>query len=508
MTRALLNLLLKSLPLVLGIAATGAQAQTTVPLPQVRGPLAITEVSRPFLAADRTQQPVALAPLQWVEQEFLVNGSANVYDWTADGGVATQVTAAPYATRLLVRRPADPARFNGTVVVELLNDARVYDWSFLWALSWQHFVDEGVAWVGITHTPQAIEALKRFDAARYGELGFANPQPAEQCGTPATTSPLEEGLQWDMISQVGALLKSSNTGAPLQGLDVDYLLLTSHHGQAGTYANSLHRTAREADGTPIYDGFLLESADTVMRLRRCGTAPAAGAPHQVVRNAGVPVIRIVPEGEALTAAVSRRDDSDAAADPFRQYEIPAAPRMDKIYFDYLPLIEDQLKAGQPASNGKWPYDYRCEPDVDLLELPIKRYLVNGAFANLDRWVRTGMPAPRAARLDILNAGTAEAAFERDEYGNVNGGIRHPYVEVPTARYAGNSPPRCGTIANQQPFAWNVLQQMYGDATGYATRAVAAVTALRDAGWITPRDAERLQAQLLQGAAPALNDARN
>lgn len=500
MTRPVRSSLSKSCWLLLALASGISLAQPTVPLPQVRGPLAVTDSSRPWLSADRTQQPVALAPLGWVEQEFLVNGRANVYDWAANAALTTLVTAAPYATRLLVRRPADPASFNGTVVVELLNDARVYDWAFLWALSWQHFVDEGVAWVGITHTPQAIEALKRFDAARYGELGFANPVPGEQCGSPATTSPLEEGLQWDMISQVGTLLKSDSAGAPLQGFNVEHLLLTSHHGQAGTYANSLHRTAREADGTPVYDGFLLESSDTVMRLRRCGSAPAAGDPRQVVRNAGVPVIRIVPEGEALGASASRRDDSDAPADPFRQYEIPAAPRMDKAYFDYLPLIEDQLKSGQPVSNGKWPYDYRCEPDIDLLELPIKRYLVNGAFANLDRWVRTGTPAPRADRLNIVNAGTNQAGFERDEHGNVRGGIRHPYVDVPTARYAGNSPPRCGTIASRQPFAWPVLQQLYGDAAGYATQATAAVTTLQNEGWITDRDAQRLQQQLLQGAA--------
>lgn len=477
--------------LLLALPPGSSHAQPAVPLPTVRGPLPVSEDSRPWLAASHTQTPIDLAALGWVEEEFLISGNASVHDWGSDSGLVTLATAAPYGTRLLLRRPADPSRFNGTVVVELLNDARVYDWAFLWALSWQHFVDEGMVWVGISHTPQAIEALKHFDAARYAGLGMANPTPTEACGQPAATSPFEEGLQWDAISQAGALLKADRAGGPLQGFAVQRLFLTSHHGQAGTYANSLHPQARLADGRPVYDGFLLESADATLRLRRCGSAPAAGDERQVVRNAGVPVIRIVPEGEALAAAATRRADSDDPADPFRQLEIPAAPRMDRLYFEHLPAIADQLQAGQPASNGKWPYDYRCEPDIDLLDLPIKRFLVNGAFANLERWASEGTPPPRAERLQIADPGTAAARFVRDEAGNVQGGVRHPYVTVPTARYAGNSPPRCATIANRQPFGWARLQQLYGSPEAYAAQAAKAVEELEQQRWVTPRDAGRL-----------------
>jgi len=483
-----------TLALLWGVAAS-AGAQEGVLLPQVRGPLPVSDASFPLLAANRTQESVDLAALGWVEEEYLVSGTANVYDWTESGGIGALATDAPYGTRVLLRRPADPARFNGTVVVELLNDARVYDWAFLWALSWQYFVEQGVAWVGITHTPQAAAALTTFDPVRYAGVGFPNPVPDELCGPQNTASPFEEGLQWDIFSQIGALLKSDSAGAPLAGFDVDYLYLTSHHGQAGTYANTLHRSAILASGKPVYDGYLLESSDTTMRLRRCGSAPTAGDPRQVVRNAGVPVIRIVPQGEALNAAGSRRDDSDAPADPFRQYEIAGAPRMDKLYFLHLPLIEDQLRAGQPVSNGKWPYDYTCTPDIDLLDFPIKRYIVNGAFANLDRWVRSGTPPPRAEPLAIRNAGSAEAAFETDQHGNVLGGVRHTYVDVPVARYAGSSPPRCGTIANRQSLGWTVLQQLYGGPDNYAAQVAASVESMRAQGWITDSDAVRLQEEL-------------
>jgi hypothetical protein len=96
-----------------------------------------------------------------------------------------------------------------------------------------------------------------------------------------------------------------------------------------------------------------------------------------------------------------RDDSDAADDRFRLYEVPGAPRMDRIYFQHIPVVEDQIKAGQPVTVGKWPYNYTCTPDIDLLDFQAKRYVINGALANLDSWVRTGTPPPRAAGMHPL-----------------------------------------------------------------------------------------------------------
>ena len=32
------------------------------------------------------------------------------------------------------------------------------------------FTEHGDAWVGVTHNPQAIEALKTFSARRYGQM--------------------------------------------------------------------------------------------------------------------------------------------------------------------------------------------------------------------------------------------------------------------------------------------------------------------------------------------------
>ena len=356
--------------------------------------------------------------------------------------------------------------------------------------------------------PQNIDALKKFNANRYASLSFANPNPAETCGSQNATSATEEGLHWDMISQVGALLKSKSTTGPLAGLNVQYLYMSSHHGHAATYAVAIHSQAKLGNGKPVYDGYLLPSWDNPMRLSRCGAAPANGDLRQIVKNVGVPVIRVVPQGEVLGSVAARRPDSDEPGDRYRLYEVAGAPRMDKIYFQHLPAVEDQIKAGQPVSIGKWPFNYKCTPDIDLLDYPIKRYIINGAFSNLDRWVRTGTPPPRAERLALKNAGTPQVDFETDEFGNARGGVRHPYVEVPIATYSGNTPGQCGNLAMKVPFDWARLQTLYGTPKNYTDKVAASLDRLLKERWVTESDANRIKAELIAPAAPRAGSNNN
>jgi hypothetical protein len=476
-------------------------AQTAIKLPTVTGPVAVTETSWPLMAANRMQEVVDLAAAGYVEEEYILTGTANLYERAADGSIDVKTADAPYGTRILVRRPADAADFSGNVIVELLIEARSYDWAFVWAMSHELIMQRGDVFVGVTHMPQNIDALKTFDPQRYAALSFANPNPAETCGPQNSTSPTEEGLHWDMLSQLGALLKSGPATSPLHGLDVQYVYMAGHHGHAATYANTFHNSTTLANGKPVYDGYLLPSSDVPMRLTRCGATLPAGDPRLIISKVNVPVIRVVPQGEVLGVLATRREDSDAADDRFRLYEVPGAPRMDRIYFQHIPVVDDQIKAGQPVTVGKWPYNYTCTPDINLLDYQAKRYVINGALANLDSWVRTGTPPPRAERIAVKNAGTPQAAFDTDEYGNAKGGVRLTYVEVPVATYSGNSPAPCGSIAMKTPFDWARLQTLYGTPAAYAAKVKASVQKLADQHWVTATDAARMQAELLNVNPP-------
>jgi len=90
--------------------------------PSVTGPVAAKAApgdpshDYPFFAALED-----LKARGYVEQEFFVSGTANRYE-TPDGATGKVIDGNhKYVTRLVVRRPAAAARFNGTVIVEWNN---------------------------------------------------------------------------------------------------------------------------------------------------------------------------------------------------------------------------------------------------------------------------------------------------------------------------------------------------------------------------------------------------
>ena len=254
-------------------AAVPAGARTTVP--SVVGPLPVTADSYPFGAADHQLVPEDLRKQGYVEEEYLVSGTANVYDWPAGGPAVVRTPDAPYTTRVLVRRPADPRRFSGNVVVEMLNPSNLYDLNIGWALMHDQFMRRGDVWVGITAKPIDVVALKTFDPQRYGSLSFANPLPLSDprnctdiqtvVDPPALRSrTTEDGLIWDIYSQVGEWLKSGAHSNPLT-YGHRHSLVQEAYGfgylQTGgyliDYINAINPLVVKSDGRSIYDGYLV-----------------------------------------------------------------------------------------------------------------------------------------------------------------------------------------------------------------------------------------------------------
>src|SRR4051812_23972381 len=113
-----------------GAAGTGPR---TVPRPTVLGPIHGGTQGHPFAAMPHEPRMGG-----YVESEYFVKGSAVAYDASPVALASARPAPpppgkAPYETRMLVRRPADPARFNGTVVVEWLNVTSGYDVDAAWA---------------------------------------------------------------------------------------------------------------------------------------------------------------------------------------------------------------------------------------------------------------------------------------------------------------------------------------------------------------------------------------
>src|ERR1041385_2400142 len=85
--------------LIAVLAAAQAAGQAT-PIPKFTGPLPVTADSYPFLAAEHSLVPFDLAKHGYVEQEFIVTGTANVYSWSGDGSLAVKTPNAPYGARI------------------------------------------------------------------------------------------------------------------------------------------------------------------------------------------------------------------------------------------------------------------------------------------------------------------------------------------------------------------------------------------------------------------------
>ncbi len=461
------------------VAAPVAGSPPTT-MPKVTGPIPVTADSYPFMAANRNLQPIDLQKAGYVEEEFIISGSANVYDWGADGSLTVKTPNAPYATRILVRRPADGARFSGHAVVELLNPARRFDWGMMSGYLRESLIERGDAWVGIT-MPASVKALQKFNPTRYASLSFANPNPSEGCAAgrgnaaPATSDE-EDGLRWDMISQVGAALKSKAV------LNARYLYMTAQGADIQTYLAAVQPHASLDNGKPIYDGFLIKTPGGVGRIRRCGANVPRNDPRQKIEKAGVPVMLVVAQGEIGEAY--QRPDSDEPNDRFRIYEVAGAAHIDKWAYQDMPGFPDQLAAAGAPGQGTpdWPFNVRCTPEILLQEHPLLKYILDGAVANLEVWASKGVAPPRAERITIKGD-------------VVTGGVRNPYVDVPAATYTTTNagPGTCRELGRTIPYDWARLEALYGNHQNYSDKIAQSVNRMVKEHWITPSDGDKIKA---------------
>ncbi|MGN6796221.1 MAG: alpha/beta hydrolase domain-containing protein [Streptosporangiaceae bacterium] len=124
-----------------------------------------------------------LAELGYIEQEFVLSGTATSYRIEGDRSSAGRWAVRPhdqrpYSTRLIVRRPASQEAFSGTVLVEWLNVSGGLDAAPDWMLTHAHLIRRGHAWAGVSAQRAGIEGggmiegfhLKKTFPDRYAEL--------------------------------------------------------------------------------------------------------------------------------------------------------------------------------------------------------------------------------------------------------------------------------------------------------------------------------------------------
>jgi hypothetical protein len=473
------------------VCAAVAAGQGT-PVPKFTGPIPVTADSYPFMDAAHSLVPFDLSKYGYVEQEFIVSGTANVYDWAADGSLSVKTPNAPYATRILVRRPANAARFSGAVVVEPMGAVRRFDWALMYGYLNEHMMERGDAYVGIT-MPASADGLKKFNPTRYAAVSFANPDPGGACpGAKGGPSPMEEGLRWDMMSQVGALIKSSAAGSPFAGFRVEGIYMTSQFPDVVTYLDAIHSHARLANGKPVYDGYLLRNPGGPSRISQCGPAPARNDPRTIVAKVDVPVIEVVAQGEVPDSIAQRRPDSDEPGNRFRRYEVAGASHIDRWAYDRgFPTFADQTATGGTAQGTpEFPLNAKCDPPFTFSTDTRLKYVYDSALVHLDEWARKNKPAPKANPIEVK-----DGAVVLDEAGNGVGGVRSPWVDVPAATYfTGSTPAACREFGHTVAFDKARMDSLYGSDKNYQAKFAQSVDQLVKAGWYTESDGKKMKAE--------------
>lgn len=468
-------------------ASADIDLPTTESLPVVPG--TVETRSQPFIT-----WYLDLSVDGYVEDEYAISGSANLYKYVNEASGSPEVSIdtpdQPYTTRLLVRRPIDTGRFNGTVYVEVLNATAGWDGDPIWQSTSEYLIRSGAVWVGLSTKPNTVNFLR--DSWGRGIW------PARNAERYATLSMPAFGQVWDMLTQVGALLKTpAASGNPLAGYDVQRLIMVGYSQSAAyqvTYANSFHESARMPDGRPVYDGYYVSAGGA--RAKHALGPPGAveNIPLNDARNlidVAAPVIRFQTQTEVVNFPSYPTRQADADYPWLRTYEMAGGSHVDS----HLAVIGGQALVrdlGLPPS-------FCPSPAIPFNPIRIG-YVQSALMQALDRWIQTGAPPP-ASRFLQLDTSGASPVLARDADGNAIGGIRPPDVRVPLGTYveANSGPGFCGLFGGFDPFNAGVLQSRYRNHGSYVNQYQQAVQAVVHEGFLLKADADALRKAAAQSA---------
>ncbi|MER7541936.1 alpha/beta hydrolase domain-containing protein [Actinomadura sp.] len=381
----------------------------------------------PFLAAAED-----LGSFGYTESEYFISGTAASYAksgfWGSNGRWDVRESGrAAYKSRLLVRRPTDPAKFNGTVVVEWLNVSGQIEISPDYWFTRDELLRKGYAWVGVSAQSVGVngglgdvKGLKGWDPARYGSLVHPG-----------------DAFSYDIFSQAGRALRNPDGPDPLGGLQVRTLLADGESQSAGfmtTYANAVQPVAQ------VYDGFMIHSNSAVAAPISGRLVDVLGMPNpsRIRTDLPVPVFVVLTETDIPGAFLARQPDTDRIV----HWELAGTAHGDQWAYDMgAPTIQKSVGSAGPQAD--------CAPGSAPFNDGPGHYSMNAALRLLSGWARGGPTPPGGPELSTV--------FRDPRTGLATGGIRLPDVAVPTRTLSGErdtsgSGVFCGLYGARDP--WN------------------------------------------------------
>ncbi|MDB5423946.1 MAG: hypothetical protein JWQ29_1362 [Phenylobacterium sp.] len=427
-----------------------------------------------------------LAALNYVAEEFFLSGDAVSYQ--VDGPQGTDgvwrvkpAAHAPYTTRLVVVRPTSAARFNGTVVVEWLNVSAGTDGAPDWNYAHREMIRKGYAYVGVSVQKVGIDGsggmsfpgavpIKKADPQRYGRLNHPG-----------------DAFAYDIYTQAAQAVRGKG-GAKLLGPLVPKRLIADGESQSAGYLTTYYNAV--APVSHAFDGYLIHS-------RFGGAAPIDGVMGPAaMRLLGVkmrtdqrePVMIFISETDLLGFGAGYLSARQPDSDRLRTWEVTGTAHADSYTLtgamvdsgmEPIKVLADAFASTRSIMGMKLP-----EP---MNSAPQHHYVMLTALSALNGWMTTGKAPPRGERMNVNDATPPKLAV--DANGNATGGVRSPWMDVPTARLSGfgqSAPGLGGLFGVTDTFDAAKLASLYpGGKAEYLRKFNASLDAAIRAGFILP-----------------------
>ncbi len=435
------------------------------------GPVTVGHVVEPLSA-----NAPGLTAHGYVEQEYFASGTASAFTSTAtpsDGrwSVAPS-TSAFYRTRILVRRPSDPAKFNGTVVVEWMNVSAgesAPDWDYMNP----GLMQAGDAYVAVSAQALGVDGGKAI-LSTGATGGLVGTEPARYS---TLVHPGDE-YALDMFAQIGQALRGPHIAA-LGGLHPRHVVALGE-SQSAFYLTTFADAVLPRSHT--FDGIFIHSRGGGGAPLGGGTigSSASAAGLHIRTDLTVPVFMFETQTDLIALGFASAQQPNTRL--IRTWEVAGTSHADAYEVGAALSI---LGCTTPVNDG---------PQHEVAQ---------AAFASFTRWVNRGMAPPRPPPFRLTS--TDPAVLALDGHGNVIGGVRTPAVDVPVSTLSGAAPAGtselCSLFGQATPFSAATLTSLYHGQNQYLSAYRASLNQAIHRGFILPSSRAELVARAQQVVIP-------
>jgi hypothetical protein len=225
-----------------------------------------------------------------------------------------------------------------------------------------------------------------------------------------------------------------------------------------------------------------------------------------------PVLVFQDETDVANALLQARQREKHRHARFRLWEVAGTAHFDSYGLAIGPAdIGDGQGEVQAFAHLRQPPSAPVPGFIECA-LPVnagpQHWVINAALRKLERWVKYGKAPRIAPRLRATTEpGADPVAFETDEHGNVRGGIRTPFLDVPVAKLTGTgnaaaegAPPTsafCRIFGQTVPFTDAQLAALYPSHAHFVWEFAVASLRAYERGHLTKPDVLNLVRAAIQ-----------